>query len=427
MTKTLVLITNNYPFLANGGEVMFVRPEIGPLKDRFDRIVIAPSNSTGPNVDPNNGCEIDLTLSQLLGQGPRGLLKNIPLAIKSKSRHLYFRELATSFFRYGPRALRRSLVWSLQAAVARYWATRSFNSGHEVIFYTYWNTGLTKGISEATKCTPNWSVVTRTHGYDLYHNAVAPPYIPFRPEVFYDLDRIYTIAKHGYDFLVQQGVPSQRLALARLGIADPGFRNRLSTDGKFRLVSCSFLVPVKRVALMASAICAFARGCQGVEIEWHHIGDGPDRELVEGILAVKPSNLKSSILGQMSNENVLHYYKNNASDLLINVSKSEGIPVTMMEACAIGLPILATAVGGVGEIVNSTNGVLLPEAITETDVANAIRYFHDLPLAKKMDLSNGARSVWSTHFDARQNHNAFADSLLELVGRKKLVAAGRAS
>jgi len=393
---------------------MFVRPEIGPLKRRFDRVIIAPCDTTGPNVDPDSGCEIDTTLTKLLGRGSKDLLRNIPLAIKSSSRSIYFLELATAFIRYGPKGLRRAVSWSLRAAVASYWATSRFNTDDAIVFYTYWNTGITKGVSEAARSVPNWSVVTRTHGFDLYYNRETPPYLPFRPQVFYDLDRIYTIAKHGYDFLVEHGAPSKRLALARLGIPDPGFRNHFSTDSTFRVVSCSFLVAVKRVALLARSLCYFARSFRNVQIEWNHVGDGPERAMIESILETKPVNLKACVRGQMSNENVFRYYRDNCSDLLINLSESEGIPVTMMEACGIGLPIIATNVGGVSEIVSSKNGILLPADVSEKEVASAINEYYRLPLAKKVDLSNGARSVWSAHFDAERNHSEFADSLLDL-------------
>lgn len=145
MTSTLVMITNNYPFLADHREVMFVRPEIGPLKRRFDRVIIAPCDTTGPNVDPDSGCEIDTTLTKLLGRGSRDLLRHIPLAIKSSSRSIYFSELATAFIRYGPKGLLRAVSWSRRAAVASYWATSRFNTDDAIVFYTYWKYRNNKG------------------------------------------------------------------------------------------------------------------------------------------------------------------------------------------------------------------------------------------------------------------------------------------
>jgi len=398
---------------------MFVRPEIGPLRKRFDRIVIAPYNASGPNVDPNNGCEIDLSLCRLLRGRGKAILRNTPFALKSKSRNNYAREVGSAFLNYGPKAIPRALLWCLQAATSQYWANNSrFRKSDTVIFYTYWNTGITKGICEATKEIPKWYAVTRVHGYDLYPERGVPAYLPFRPQIYSSLDRTYTISKHGYDFLVQRGVPENRLALARLGIEDPGFLNRFSTDGKFRVVSCSFLARVKRVPLLARALCEFARTCEGLQIEWHHLGDGSDRDLVEQALADKPENLKTFLLGQLTNEKVMEYYRNNCSDLFVHLSESEGIPVSMMEVSAIGLPILATDVGGVGEIVTQCNGLLLRGPITETDVVNGLRKYYDMPQVKKNQMSTGGRSAWAEHFSAQTNHSEFAEDLARLVESK---------
>ncbi len=49
-----------------------------------------------------------------------------------------------------------------------------------------------------------------------------------------------------------------------------------------------------------------------------------------------------------------------ACDVFVLASSNEGLPVAVMEALAIGLPIVATRVGGLAEAVDDTNGVLVP-------------------------------------------------------------------
>ena len=43
-------------------------------------------------------------------------------------------------------------------------------------------------------------------------------------------------------------------------------------------------------------------------------------------------------------------------DLFLTVSANEGIPVSIMEAQSFGIPVIATDVGGISEIVNNVNG-----------------------------------------------------------------------
>ena len=54
--------------------------------------------------------------------------------------------------------------------------------------------------------------------------------------------------------------------------------------------------------------------------------------------------------------------------MFINLSSSEGIPVSIMEAQSFGIPVIATNVGGSGEIVVSETGVLVDENRTEASV-----------------------------------------------------------
>ena len=60
------------------------------------------------------------------------------------------------------------------------------------------------------------------------------------------------------------------------------------------------------------------------------------------------------------------------SSLFINVSESEGVPVSIMEALSCGLPIIATNVGGVSEIVDAHVGVLIDKDFVFNDVSHAI-------------------------------------------------------
>ena len=58
----------------------------------------------------------------------------------------------------------------------------------------------------------------------------------------------------------------------------------------------------------------------------------------------------------------------------MNVSESEGIPVSIMEASSFGIPVIATNVGGVGEIVeNGYNGLLLNKDFLNRDLSVCLK------------------------------------------------------
>jgi glycosyltransferase involved in cell wall biosynthesis len=57
----------------------------------------------------------------------------------------------------------------------------------------------------------------------------------------------------------------------------------------------------------------------------------------------------------------------------VNLSSSEGVPLSIMEALAMGVPVVATAAGGTGEMVDDSVGALLPVEVDAAIAAAAIR------------------------------------------------------
>lgn len=137
---------------------------------------------------------------------------------------------------------------------------------------------------------------------------------------------------------------------------------RSSEDNIFRIVTCSGISPVKRLDIFAEALTLYKGD---TKIEWTVIGTGPDLEKVKAIIEnTDKRNVDVIFKGSLSNDLVHQYYVNNAVDLFVNVSISEGLPVSIMEAMSYGIPVLATDVGGNHEIVTSANGYPVPAEIT---------------------------------------------------------------
>jgi glycosyltransferase involved in cell wall biosynthesis len=90
-------------------------------------------------------------------------------------------------------------------------------------------------------------------------------------------------------------------------------------------------------------------------------------------------------------------------------SENEGMPVCLMEAAACGVPTVATAVGGVPELVeDGVTGFLVPPGDTAGLAAALLKLMQDLSLAARMGTS--ARRRAETHFSVRRQ----VDRLLSL-------------
>jgi glycosyltransferase involved in cell wall biosynthesis len=123
--------------------------------------------------------------------------------------------------------------------------------------------------------------------------------------------------------------------------------------------------------------------------------------------ASKLNNIDYSFMGQVSNKEVVSYYKNNHVDLFINVSESEGIPVSIMEVISFGIPVVATDVGGTSEIVeDGYNGLLITKDFSEEELTEI---FVDA-ITGKININSyreGARKVWIDKYSCEKNYNEF--------------------
>jgi glycosyltransferase involved in cell wall biosynthesis len=113
----------------------------------------------------------------------------------------------------------------------------------------------------------------------------------------------------------------------------------------------------------------------------------------------------------VENRTVLKHYRDNPVDVFVNVSESEGLPVSIMEAQSFGIPVVATAVGGVPEIVNDTTGHLLDANPGPDDVAQAVWRLASRSAEARVQITQH----WRERFSAETNYAAFVRSLCRLT------------
>ena len=178
------------------------------------------------------------------------------------------------------------------------------------------------------------------------------------------------------------------------------------------LVTCCNLEPLKRMPLFAEAFCKISEDIP--ECKWVCIGSGEDYDKIKAIIFDANLEEKVTLAGRMPNREVLEFYKNNPVTFFCNVSTSEGLPVSVMEAFSFGIPVLATDVGGTSELVNHENGLLLSPDITAEDVAKALKMLLSCDKGTYLKMRKAARSKWETDVSAEKNYKEFCKDISEL-------------
>jgi glycosyltransferase involved in cell wall biosynthesis len=112
-------------------------------------------------------------------------------------------------------------------------------------------------------------------------------------------------------------------------------------------------------------------------------GDGPDRESLEGRARALGLDGRARFLGSVPREHVLRLFR--AADASVLSSSWENFPHTVVEALAVGTPVISTAVGGVSEVVrDGENGLLVPAGDVPALAAAIERFFGDDALRERL-------------------------------------------
>ncbi|MCU0494225.1 MAG: glycosyltransferase [Chloroflexaceae bacterium] len=407
----LLLFTDRFPY---GYSEPFLETEIGYLVAGFGRVICVPERAEGPRRPVPAGVEVETSFA---AGRPRGAAYLAGALGRTAASPLLYRELASQPHALAqPRALRRAVGYLGEALRCTHWLRAFLHhlklDSADCTIYTYWLGLATTAAGLLRAEFPQLRLVSRAHGWDLYAERLTPPYHPFREPTLRTLDRLVLISEHGRHYITgRYPWAAQRCVVSRLGVHNPGFTTAPSVDAVLRLVSCSGMLPVKRLDLLIAGLQEFAQRWPTTRLEWHHLGDGPLRPTLEAAARQLPATVTWQFHGQLSNRGVLAFYQGHAVDALVNVSESEGLSVAMMEAQSCGIPVLATAVGGTPEIVGSDNGLLLPHNPTPAEVAQALWRFANANPVETAARRQASHRVWASRFNAAVTYPAFVELL----------------
>lgn len=257
------------------------------------------------------------------------------------------------------------------------------------------------------------------HGFDLSQQGVLARHADDYRRLFHSGDVMLPISDRWGVKLESLGCSPEKIRVHRMGVDLESFLFRLpldpresSTDRVLRVVCVARLVEKKGVIYLCEAVARLAR--RHVPVELEVIGDGPLQGALERFVSASGLDGRIRISGRRDKAYIQAALRGADVFALPSVTAAdgdqEGIPVSLMEAMASGVPCLSTLHSGIPELIeDGRSGWLVPErdAVALADTLMRIQR-GDFDLAA---IARRARDTVDARFNQRRLHDQLAAQL----------------
>jgi colanic acid/amylovoran biosynthesis glycosyltransferase len=226
-----------------------------------------------------------------------------------------------------------------------------------------------------------------------------------------DFNRRYIL--HNYPH-----IPADRIVVQRLGVERvlpwptpavvPGHR-------RFCLLAVGRLHRVKDHRFLIQS-CSALRD-QGLDFICWIVGEGPERPALESQIAELGLQGRVYLVGHVPRAELPGYYR--YADLVVMTSKSEGIPVVLMEAMAHEKLVLAPAITGIPELVEHQQTGFLYQSGSLPDFVSAVTWIQGNK-ASLSGVQHAAAASIAVSYNRQQNLRAFAEQFLARVSKSEV-------
>lgn len=412
----LYFFTYAFPY---GNTISWKTIELENFSPAFDRIEVIPFTYRDP-VERNIQVPGNVSLHQPLidPRNKKFILLRLARVISSKHRGKFFKEFWKN---KAYRSFRSFSSWLIDSHhlldLMKHPLIQQLGkeADENTLWYFFWGRHPAL-IIPFIKDNYKGKIACRFHGYDLYPEQ-SNGYIPYHEDILKNTDLFLPCSRHGYNFLSkQEGVAKEKIFVARLGCRSNGLATHHRT-GTLKIVSCSDMVPVKRLDLLLEAMALL-----DIQVSWMHIGDGECmKSLKEKASKIQSPNINIQFTGYLRNSEVMNLLQTNNFDVFVNVSSSEGVPVTIMEAFSAGIPVIATNVGGTSELVDASNGFLINKNISPLELAGVLKMFYLLDDNSILMKRNAAVERFRILADADKNARLLLQQFTQLLSFTKEV------
>ena len=226
-------------------------------------------------------------------------------------------------------------------------------------------------------------VVTTFHGADIATQLTVQP-AEYCGDLFQKGDLFLPISERWKDGIIKLGCDKEKIIVHRMGIDTKRFaptscQNKY--NGKIHLLTVARLVEKKGIEYGIRAVSKILK--EHPNVEYKIVGEGELENCLKKLINDLKVNENVKLLGRKQQEEIIELMQHEDIMLAPSITSSEGdqegIPVSLMEALAMGLPVVSTQHSGIPELVqNGKFGFLVPERDADA-LADKLEYLIEHP------------------------------------------------
>ncbi len=381
----IAYFTNQYPAASHS----FIRREIKALETLGVTVVrYALRSAPDELVDPEDKAEEQIT-RHILKAGIGEILRSV---LAEFFGHPIFAAkaiaLALKIGWRSDRGILRHLIYSVEAAVLASWCRRQKIDHLHAHFGTN-----SAAIAMLAHQFSNITYSFTAHGSEEFEKAIL---LSLDEKLHYSAFAV-CVSSYGRSQLMRW-VPAglwPKIKLVHCGVDQAYLDSEATPPADLPRIVCVGRLCEHKAQLVLVAAASRLRD-QGIEFELVLVGDGPMRKEVEEAIGSAGLEQQITITGWATGEEVKAQLT--AARAFVLPSFSENMPVVIMEALALGRPVVSTYVAGIPEMVRPGKTGWLVPASDEAALAEALREVLDAPIDKLAAMGvEGRKIVFEEH------------------------------
>lgn len=401
---SLMIFTDTYPF---GKDDLFIQAEIESLCLTHDKVFIVPRYSEGELQPLPANCEVldikirftqEYKIRKYFIKWFFPIIRSVVYLFRvTKNRRYYLKNFSKIFI---------DLIVAFEEGESYVKQLDPYLKQVKVIYFFWFRPPFLALALQKQLGRLSPRLVSRGLGYDYDPLQNKLGLFPYRELEMRNIDKLVINSKWGAA-IVKKLYPrfASKVEYSYLGLPYTSAVNPEPDGTEFHLVSCAYVIDIKRVHLIVEILKSIH-----FPIRWTHLGKGPLLEEIREQASTLPAHVKVELPGFVPS--VIDFYRNQPIDLFITTTWTEGLPYSLAEAIAHGIPVMGTAVCGIPEIITPKTGFLFPQEFNPADVAGMIRNYKEQPVDSKRELRRSAKLFFEETFTSEKNIRSFINKYL---------------